>query len=487
MNTSNYVKIALFFIVIGVSGGAFIVAATSGLSDFSTRDYETVVEDATGLTTRSKVYLAGVAVGRIKKITLKNNEAVLRISFLKDIELRQDAALSRKASSILGTSILVLDPGNELSPIISPGGMINSAKSSGDMEAVMGTVQDLGAQISLLLADFQKNQLALLSVSLETFNALAAKINAQSDAELERISRILESTALITERVERMSARHEYSIDEPIGDITAILENIRLITQEIGGGRGNFGQAVFDDQVYASLLASMQQIEIAVEKLKDVLDSITTVAANANTVIDGANVIVDKAIGLNIQLDANGSYYALGNNAQASASLRLVPKTGGRWYRVGISSMPFGVSSRTVTETYDDNGNLSGYENATETRYGVVSIDAEIAQKLGIFTIRGGMYENTGGLGLDLQPWEWLALSGEVFNFQSEEKPNLRATVTMYPFFDPDSEKPWNWLYIKGGINDSLNDNRDYFVGTGVRFTDREIKGLVGILPVFNN
>jgi phospholipid/cholesterol/gamma-HCH transport system substrate-binding protein len=58
--------------------------------------------------------------------------------------------------------------------------------------------------------------------------------------------------------------------------------------------------------------------------------------------------------------------------------------------------------------------------------------------------------------------------------------------LTVYPFFDADSDKPWNWLYVKGGINDSLSDSREFFIGGGARFADHEVKGLVGILPVLN-
>jgi phospholipid/cholesterol/gamma-HCH transport system substrate-binding protein len=55
--------------------------------------------------------------------------------------------------------------------------------------------------------------------------------------------------------------------------------------------------------------------------------------------------------------------------------------------------------------------------------------------------------------------------------------------VTFYPFFDPDGEKPWNWIYLRGGMSNILNNRRDFFIGGGVRFADREVKGLVGLLP----
>jgi len=486
MNISNYTKIALFFITLGIGGGTYIVTSANGLNDFSTREYETVIADATGLSTRSKIYQAGVAVGRVKGITLSENEAVLRLALLKDIPIREGALISRKSSSILGTSILTLDPGDEFSPLITPGGRVSAAKDSGDMEAVMSTVGDLGLQISQLLKDFQQNQLALLSISLETFNALAQKVNTQSDAELERISRILESFALITERLERILAQGENNGTGPAADIYTTLENLRTISEEIGKGRGNVGQAIFDDQLYASLLVSMQGIETAVEKLNKTLDTINSAASNANTVIDNANVIVERAVGLGIQVDASGRYFTQANQVQAGAAIRLIPTSNDRWYRVGVSSVPNGYSSRTITETVEY-GSTTKTEDITETKYSVFAVDAELARRFGFVTVRGGLFENTGGIGFDLQPIRWAGISGEIFDFKTGQPPNLRGSITIFPFFDPDSDKPWNWIYIKGGINDSLNDSRDYFIGGGLRFADREIKGLIGLIPALNN
>jgi phospholipid/cholesterol/gamma-HCH transport system substrate-binding protein len=484
MNFSQYVKVALFFIVLGTAGGVYIIISADGLSDYKTRDYEVVLSDASGLSSRSKIYLAGVAVGRIRSITLTGNEARLKVTFLKNVELREGALLSRKSSSILGTSVLTLEPGPEFNPIIATGGMLSADNSTGDITEALDTVQDLGSQISQLIREFQENQLALLAVSLETFNSIASKVNAQSDAVLQNVSRILESLALISERIERDMAQAGIEKTGPMADVYGVFENIRDITEEIRRGQGNMGQAIYDDQLYQSLLAVTQRIEDVAAKLRTALDTIDTVAQSAGQVIDSAGVIVDRAVGMGMQVDTHGSYNVLAGQVQAGAAMRLVPASNDRWYKIGVTSVPNGYTTRTLKKTIV-NSSTGETEDVTETRYSF-AVDAEIARRFGFVTLRGGLMENTAGIGLDLQPVRWVSVSGEVFNFQTGEKPNLRGTLTVYPFFDPDSDKPWNWLYLKGGIDNSLSDKRDYFFGGGIRFADREIKGLVGLLPVFN-
>jgi phospholipid/cholesterol/gamma-HCH transport system substrate-binding protein len=485
MNFSRYVKVALFFIALGLAGSVYIIVSADGLSDFNTKIYEVVLPDATGLSTRSKVYLAGVAVGRVRGITLENNEARLKVAFLKHVEIREDARISRRASSILGTSVLNLEPGTELSPLIPPGSTINTDRNAADITAVLGLVQEMGGQITQLIRDFQENQLALLSVSLETFNSLAGKLNAQSDAELERVSRILESVALITGRLERLLSEGEITGTGPAGDVYGALENIRQITDEIRRGQGNIGQVVYDDQLYASLLSTVQRAEEAVIKLQAAFDNNNSLAKNADGVVADAGVIVKKAVGLGVEVDTYGRYDVIAGQMRAGASLRLTPASDDRWYRVGVSSAPNGVVFRTVKEKTDGSGGRT-VEDTTETRYSF-AVDAELARRFGMVTLHGGLLENTAGAGIDIQPVRWVNLSGEVFNFVKGEKPNLRGTVTIYPFFDPASDKPWNWIYLRGGVNDILTDDRDYFVGGGLRFTDSEIKGLVGLIPALNN
>ncbi|MDR0554000.1 MAG: MlaD family protein [Treponema sp.] len=481
---SRYLKVALFFILLGGAGGTYIILSSDGLNAFNTKLYSATLQDATGLSTRSKVYLAGVAVGKIEEILLEGAEARLKIAFLKHIEIRENARLARKSSSILGTSILALDPGTELSPLIPEGGRINTERNSQDINAVMGTVQDVGGQFSQLLEELQANQLQALTAALENFNALTAKLNERSDVELERVSRILEAAALIAEQTRRILEDRETDIEGAAVDIRAALENLRMITEDIRQGQGNLGQVLYDEKLYHNLLSITGKTGTAIDTVQTTLDTVNSVAVNVNGVVDSAAEIVDRALGLGIQVDALSQYDIRAGTMRAGASLRLEPASNDRWYRIGVSSLPEGIVSRTVKETTTSGGLVPGTirEDTIETKY-TVAFNVELARRFGPITLRGGLLYNTAGLGIDIQPIRWVSLSGEVFDFKAGEVPNLRSVVTIFPFFDPNGDNPWNWLYFQGGVNDILRDKRDFFLGGGVRFADREVRGLVGLVP----
>ena len=465
MTLSRYVKVALFFIVIGGAGISYIIMSGDGFSALNTTAYQTVLDDAMGLSTRSKVYMAGVVIGKVKRIELEGNYARIHLALLKDVELHENAVISRKSSSILGTYTLSLEPGTELSPILPPGGIIKT-DSSMDMSNIMNTVSDLGGQISGILEEFQRNHMALLAISLETFNSIAAKIDERADEELDRVSRILESAALIAERTDRVLAAREEDISLALLEMRLAMQNIRLISDEIAQGRGNLGQAVYDDRLYETLVSTLEETETAIVKLQ--------------TVIDGAGDFVNRVNGIGIAVDTRANYGFMSKNVRAGASIRLEPASGDRWYRIGINGAPDGVSSRTTTTITNSAGAVIDHQDKTETRY-TFTVDAELARQFGILTLRGGLLESTAGIGVDIQPIRWAALSGELFNFGSGRYPNLRGTVTVFPFFNPDSNNPLNWIYLQGGIYNALNNERDFFLGGGLRFSDKEIKGLAGL------
>jgi len=459
MNLSKYVKIGIFFLSIGTAGTVYVIRSSDGFNELNTKLYEVVIDDATGLSTNSKVYLAGVPVGKIKAIELTVDTALLRVAFLKNVEIRQDSSIVRKPSSILGTSILALQPGSDSSPVLKPGSRLEAAQGSGDMGAVLGSAQDLTKQKSDLIRELQTRQLELLTVTIQTFNEMAIKINNRSDAELDRISRILESSALITERFEKLLREREGDITTSATDVRLALENIRQITDEIRYGEGNFGKAIYDEKLYASLLATAERTEAAAAKLQETLDSINNLAITSNKVVNDAGMIVKKAAGLGVQVDARSRYEFQSSSFLSGVSMRLEPASRDRVYRIGVSSAPAGSTSSYV-------------------------LDAEIARKVGWFTLRGGIYEGTAGLGLDFSPLTSVLLSAEAFDFQKNSLPNLRGTLYWYPAFNPLSNMPWNWLYLYGGVNAALDARKDFFVGMGIRFADEEVRGLVGLIPL---
>src|SRR5690554_4116333 len=67
--------------------------------------------DAQGLIEKSRVVIAGIPVGTIRKISLDGGRARIDISIDQGVHLYEDATVQVRAVSLLGEKILALSPG----------------------------------------------------------------------------------------------------------------------------------------------------------------------------------------------------------------------------------------------------------------------------------------------------------------------------------------------------------------------------------------
>ena len=87
-------------------------------------------------------------------------------------------------------------------------------------------------------------------------------------------------------------------------------------------------------------------------------------------------------------------------------------------------------------------------------------------------------FQNTAGLGVDWRPGEKFSLSFEAYDFGREEDldPHLRL-IGRWRFHDN--------FFLQGGYDDFLEGDRDsIFFGGGIRWSDDDLKYLLGSVPV---
>jgi len=86
-----------------------------------------------GLKTGSSVEIAGVEVGRVESIGLKNYEALVTLRINSGVKLQEDSIASIKTKGLIGERYLRLSPGGS-DKIIEPGGRIREVEAPVDFE-----------------------------------------------------------------------------------------------------------------------------------------------------------------------------------------------------------------------------------------------------------------------------------------------------------------------------------------------------------------
>ena len=99
-------------------------------------EVEAPFNSASGLKPGAAVEIAGVEVGRVKSILLKNDQAIVRLAVHNEIKLYSDTFASIKTRGIIGEKFLALSPGGGGDPL-QAGGTIRDTESGLDLEELV--------------------------------------------------------------------------------------------------------------------------------------------------------------------------------------------------------------------------------------------------------------------------------------------------------------------------------------------------------------
>ena len=99
-------------------------------------EVDALFNSATGLKAGATVEVAGVEVGRVKVIGLKEDRAMVRLSVHSGTKLYSDTIASIKTRGIIGEKYLSLSPGGG-GDLLKPGDTIRDTESGLDLEELV--------------------------------------------------------------------------------------------------------------------------------------------------------------------------------------------------------------------------------------------------------------------------------------------------------------------------------------------------------------
>ena len=126
------------FVAVGIACLAYLSIKLGKLELVGGNLYEVEAEfdSASGLKPGAAVEIAGVEVGRIKAIRLKDDRAMVLLSIHDDVKLYTDTIASVKTRGIIGEKFLSLSPGGGGEPL-QAGGKIRDTESGLDLEELV--------------------------------------------------------------------------------------------------------------------------------------------------------------------------------------------------------------------------------------------------------------------------------------------------------------------------------------------------------------
>lgn len=447
MKLSNEVKVGLFAIVAIV----LIAFATIRVGDQSivaggAYQVKAVFSNATGLYPKGSVEVAGVDVGVVKKIELTaDGKALATLGVSKHVKIPINSLVLLRTKGFLGEAYIEIVPGDPAKGFLKDGEIITRTESGGDVSGLVNQfnviakdIQDITRTIKGWVNEKEGGLMASTLHNLDEFTRVMRDVSTRNE---ENLDRIMQNMADLTYELKQL-------VQENKNDVDQAMERVASITKKIDEGRGTLGKLVNDPET--------------VDKLNESLDNLS----------DALGGFRQLELGLGFHTE----YLNRSNDFKNYVSVEFRP-TPDEAFLIDLvgDPAPDTARSRRVSDV-----TVGGTTTSVTTENSVLERDsvrfsAQLAKKFYDFTLRGGLIESKGGIGLDYTKGP-MGLSFSAFDFETDfnEQPHLKfmGSVNITPN-----------LYLLGGADDILNpaQRTDYFFGGGFRIVDEDIKSLLGL------
>ncbi|QXC61953.1 MCE family protein [Aquihabitans sp. G128] len=256
----NLVKVTVYSLVCLAVLGA-LVARIGNIDFFADKtSYQAVLPDVTGLLVNDEVKVAGVAVGKVTKISVQRGKAVVSFEVKPSVKLRSSTEVGVRWRNVLGQKYLYLYPGTS-GKALEPGDRLPEGQTvkSADVGEFLNSVGPI-----------------LRAIDPAKANAFIRALNEALDGNEDKVRSLLSSTANI--------ATDLGGSDQQIGDL---IGNLDKVVGKLADRDDDLNTAVTRFQkLSGTLAANNDDLQTLVERFAAVQGKLDTLVSENRTDLD---------------------------------------------------------------------------------------------------------------------------------------------------------------------------------------------------------
>lgn len=505
---SSAAKVGLFMLIILAILGYFILKIERvSVGRHPTREITAVFDQVAGLDNKSRVRVAGVPVGEVTKIELQpDGKAKVTMQVDRDIQLHRGAFARVVNMGLLGEKYVEIVPGPQDQPPFPPQQALNGTASASidqvtdqisavatDLKAITESLRATmaGPEGQKRIQDIVENVRVITAQIRELVAANRSNVDATMTNVRELTAELRTTIPHLADSIEKVANNLNGTLGENREDLHGVVENMRklsadlrttsdnlnAITGQVRSGEGTVGKLLYSNETHDRLTAALTSVESGVNELR-------TTLGRANRISLDLGMKADYYAGLSE--DRPEGTANIGSSSRAAVMLRLTPNPErNRFYNVELADDPRGKRRDTTTEdTFTDPAtgrSITVVRNETTFDRGFL-VSAQAGWALQPLSVRVGLFDSTGGAGIDYRLTDRIRVTGEAFDFgkRRDKNPHLR----MYGEYIFRQEKPNTpMLFLSTGVDNVFNDTAFTF-GGGIRWRDDDLKYLLGNIPI---
>jgi len=466
--TSTEYRVGLFVLVV-LAALSFMTVRVGRFTIFKKEGYRVHVyfDNIAGLSTKSRVRIAGVDAGVIEKITLEGNHARVTVRMDPEIVLYSDAVALINATGLLGDKYLAIKPG-KTKPVLREGDVIRNVRERVGIDEIAVRLTRISESIMRLTDNL--NEIVGTEVSKQALRDSIRnlkKITEQLSAAISRNDRKL-ATAL--DNINRLATSLQQVIDENSVPLRDTLANIR----DFSGSLRDDGPELVANIREAS--ASLKEIAGRIERGEGTIGKLVQdekLYDSVSGAAEGLGRTLSRIERFRTFLTFQGEYLTGVSSGKGYFYVTLQPRND-QYYILGVVGDSTGnVTKKTTITTV--NGSTTVVEEE-ERKDRDIEFTAQFGKRFGDTVLRLGLVENTFGFGIDqFFMHDRLKLTADLWDFSGEQEgaDNPHVKVGADYFF-------YRRLYLSAGYDNIFNSDRaGVYFGGGVRFEDEDFKYLM--------
>jgi phospholipid/cholesterol/gamma-HCH transport system substrate-binding protein len=472
-------KIGAFFVVV-LAALAVLILKIEDIhigKKARTNTVDAHFKDVAGLDDKSAVRVAGVRIGKVDGITLREDgTAVVHLALDPGVELREGALAQIRSLGLLGDKYVELQPGPPGAPRLPQGALLEGASTQG-FDDITKMATDIGKdlkELSSALAGSMggKQGEEKLNKIVDNVGALAEALREMVEQNRGNIDTTLTNLREFSTQMRETLARMDRILEENRGNLKSTVanadeiseklkttaDNLNSITGKIDTGQGTIGKLLNDDETHKNLNDALTSVKTGVESLNQTLSRVNR---------------------LQLDLGFRAEYAGRNGDGKYYFTLDAIPRDN-KFYRLEIGATPKGMRQNideTTTVTFP-NGGQQTIKTTGERYVDQLLLSLQLGYRLKDTILRAGLIESRGGAAVE-QTFraDTIRVAGEIWDFSRD---NYRGHVKLYGRWNASPN-----LYVTGGVDDLLNPGlRSPFIGGGIRWKDEDLKGLLGSIPI---
>lgn len=291
MNEKSHAGTVGVFVFIGlVLIGVLMLTFSRGVGLFKPK-YEIVMRtrSVAGLKTGADVFLAGVNIGKVKRIKLdqKNKAVLVRLTILKEFALHTDARFVIEQQGVLGDQFVNISPGSPEAPLLNDGDQVegnepfNLQEVAQSANVLLKRFDELGATVGTAIARvndqvLDAQTLSNLSLTMANFEKVSERamglidsativvtnngpVFSLSMSNVLSFSRKLEKVAM---EVDEAIVTNRLELNESMKNLRDATASLKHMTAEMESGQGIVGGLLNDEQLRAQLSLTLSNLAV---------------------------------------------------------------------------------------------------------------------------------------------------------------------------------------------------------------------------------